>query len=120
MEINMIYKIGIILMAVDLGWLLFYYFYATVEVYNLKEKEDYQYMGHLWIKRKRGSHYLYIPKEMDLYSYTTEYRIVPGILFYYFNKGEEIRISFHGKYDVFPTVSEAITVKNHIATYPCL
>ena len=117
MQISSIYQIGILLMVLDLGWLFFYYFYGTVELYNLVEDNRYKYMGHLWIKRKKGSYYLYIPKEISLSSDTTVYKIVPGAIFYYVNKGQEIRVSFHGKYDVFHKISDPITVKNHIATY---
>ena len=120
MEISSLYQLGIVLMVMDLGWLLFYYFYATVEIYNLIEKEHYKYMGHLWIRKKKGSYYLYIPKKISFYSCTTEYKIIPGFFFYYINQGEEIRISFQGKYDIFLDVSDAITVKNYIATYPRL
>lgn len=120
MEKSMLYQIGTLLMVMDIGWLLFYYFYATVEIYNLVEKKSYKYMGHLWIRRKKGSYYLYIPKEISLYSYTTEYKVIPGFFFYAINRGAEIRISFHGKYDIFLNVSDAITVKNHIATCPRL
>lgn len=120
MNLELLYQAGIWLMAADLLWLLFYYFYATVEVYNLVEENSYQYMGSLWIKKKKGDHYLYLTREIEERSYTTEYKIVPGCFFCFVNKKEKIRISFQGKYEVLTEISDPITVKNYIATYPGL
>lgn len=116
----LLYQLGVWLMAADILWLLFYYFYATVEVYNLMEKGRYRYMGSLWIKKKKGQYYLQISEEMTESSYTTEYKVVPGIFFCFINRGQKIRINFQGKYEVFTEVTDPITVKNYIATYPRL
>ena len=116
MDKSMIYQIGIILLSLDLGWLIFYYFYATAEVYNLVEGSKYRYLGQVWIKRKKGEHYLYLHREIIEEAVTTEYKIVTGWIFYYSNKNEKIRISFQGSYDVMTSVTDPISVKNHIAT----
>ena len=115
MDKMILYQLGILLLALDLGWLMFYYFYATVELYNLVE-DEYEYFGHLWICRKNRYYYIKIPQYMIDKSYTTKYQIVPGYFFYKINDNQKIRISFNGKYDVFTCVSDPITVKNHIAT----
>ena len=107
-------------MAADLLWLLFYYLYATVEIYNLVEEEKYRYMGSIWVKKKRGVYWLSVPKDMELRSYTTEYKIIPGCFFYYVNQGEKIRINFYDKYEIITEISDPIDVKNYIATYPRL
>ena len=107
---------GIAILALDVIWILFYYYYATVKVYNLYEKEKYQYLGHLWIRKKRGEYYLFIPEEMINNSITTKYKIVSSSVFHQVRKGKKICINFAGKYDVQATVSARFTVKNYIAT----
>lgn len=114
-----LYKLGILLFTFDLWWLMFYYFYATVEIYNLVE-DEYEYLGHLWIYKKNRDYHIKIPQYMIDKSYTTKYQIVPGYFFCKINDNQKIRISFNGKYDIFTCVSDPITVKNYIATYASL
>lgn len=108
--------LGAVIFLLDFGWLLFYYFYATVEVYNLTQGNKYQYLGHLWVKRKEGEYYLCLTEKMLSRSVTTQYKILPGSWFGKIQKKKKIRISFCGQYEIFTQVKMEITVKNHIAT----
>lgn len=116
MEIGVIEKIGIIIVFLDLFWILIYYYYGTVKVYNLKEHKQYEYMGSLWIRRKKGEYCLLIPKEIIEDSYTTQYKIVIEYLFLKWKQYQRMKISFSNKYDVYTQIRKEITVKNHIAT----
>jgi len=112
---ELIGKIGIIIIILDLLWVLFYY-YGTAKIYNLTEQKQYQYLGYLWIRKKHGEYLLSLPKEMIHNSYTTQYKIIPEK---HFCKGKEearLRVCFGDKYVVITEVSKEITVKNYIAT----
>lgn len=113
---NGLFIVGAGIFLLDFYWILFYYFYATVEVYNLTQGNKYQYLGHLWIRKKEGEYYLWITPKMVSRSFTTEYKIVPGNWFEKVRKKKKIRISFCGQYEIFTQVRREITVKNHIAT----
>lgn len=116
MELNILSKIGVLLMILHLMWILFYYYYGAAKVYNLVEKRRYQYMGCLWIRKKKGEYYLIIPKEIMEASHTTSYRILPETLFVKQKSRRKLMVRFEEQYDVFTTISGEITVKNHIAT----
>ncbi len=116
MNLTLWYYIGIILLFLDMVWITFYYYYATVKVYNFCENTNYQYLGYLWICKKRGEWYLKIPGEMIENSLTTEYKIVSQSWFHKLRKGEKIHISFEDKYQTEVRLSAKITVKNYIAT----
>lgn len=132
--------IGIIILILDIVWIVFYYYYAAVKIYNFKEKtnkteqdrilkklfafqnnitcrqEEYQYLGYLWIRKKRGEWYLKIPREMIENSTTTKYKIISQSWFHKLRKGEKIHINFADKYHTEVRLSAQITVKNYIAT----
>ena len=132
--------IGIVLVGLDIAFIMFYYYYATVKVYNFIQKtsriqphcrrkkaktfqnnpenaqEEYQYLGHLWVRKKRGEYYLTIPKEMMEQSFTTKYKIVSQSMFHQFRKGEKIHINFADQYRTDAKLSAEITVKNYIST----
>ena len=116
MNLTTWHYIGIAFFISDIIWIVFYYYYATVKVYNLYEKAHFQYLGYLWIRKKRGEWYLEIPEEMIDNSLTTEYKIISQSWFHKFRKGEKIHISFAGKYQAEAKLSAKITVKNYIAT----
>ena len=132
--------IGIIFLSLDMVWIMFYYYYATVKIYNFKEKnnairqkkkvikrstvrkkricesEEYQYLGHLWIRKRRGEYYLTIPQEMIERSVTTRYKIVSQSMLHKFRKGKKIHVNFADKYHVDVKLSAEMTAKNYIAT----
>lgn len=116
MNLSIWHYMGITILALDIIWIIFYYYYATVKIYNLKEKENYNYLGYLWIYKKRGHYYLNIPKKMIEDSVTTKYKIVSQSSFHILKKGEKIHINFADKYIVETGLSAGITVKNYIAT----
>ena len=118
MKLTTWHYIGIIVLILDIVWIVFYYYYATVKVYNYKgeAKKIYQYLGHLWIRKKRGEWYLKIPQEMIDNSVTTQYKIISQSWFHKFRKGEKIYINFADNYYTEAKLSAEITVKNYIAT----
>lgn len=140
MDLTSCNYIGIILLTLDIIWIMFYYYYATVKIYNFKEttnkiklykkitkqpaaqnnitikREEYQYLGHLWIRKKRGEYYLKISQEMMEQSFTTKYKIVSQSMFHQFRKGEKIHINFADQYRTDAKLSAEITVKNYIST----
>ena len=116
MEIIKWYYMGLAIFILDICWILFYYYFASVKVYNLYQKKDYRYMGVLWIKKKRGFWYLKIPKEMIENSVTTEYKLVSCSGFHRRRKGENLYLDFDGKYEVKVSIFKEITVKNYIET----
>lgn len=144
MNITTWYYVGIIILALDIVWVVFYYYYATVKIYNFCQKvnqsqrgrkiqnrhrisliitqkqEEYRYLGYLWIRKKRGEWYLKIPQEMIEDSITTKYQIVSQSWFHKFRKGEKMHIDFADKYHTEVKLSAQITVKNYIATSPQL
>ena len=97
-------------------WITFYYYYAAVKVYNFLEKEKWVYSGCLWIRKKRGRHYLKVPREMLDNSTTTKYKFISQSGFHKRKRGETIQINFTEKYDVTVEIEAEITVKNYIAT----
>ena len=97
-------------------WIGFYYYYATVKIYNFQEMDRYFYLGYLWIRKKKGQYYLKIPREMIENSVTTEYKITSESLFHQLRKGKKIYINFADSYDTEATMEREITVKNYIAT----
>ena len=107
--------IGIAILTLDIVWIVFYYYYATVKVYNFCEGKHYQYLGYLWIRKKRGEWYLEIPEDMIERSVTTKYKIRSASRFHKFRKGEKMHISFAEKYRVEVRVSAKICVQNYIS-----
>jgi len=107
---------GITLLILDITWIIFYYYYATVKVYNFYEGKHYQYLGYLWIRKKRGEWYLNIPREMVENSVTTKYKIISASWFHKFRKGEKMHIDFAGEYRTEVRLSAKIYVQNYIAT----
>ena len=107
---------GIIILSLDIMWIVFYYYYATVKVYNFYEKDSYEYLGCLWIRKKRGEYYLRISEEMIDNSTTTKYKIISSSVFHKVKKGKKIYINFADKYDIETRIAAQITVKNYIAT----
>ena len=116
MNLRIWQDIGIVILLLDLAWIIFYYYYATVKIYNLKEEESYLYLGYLWIRKKRGQYYLTIPREMIENSVTTKYEIISQSSFHILKKGEKIQINFADKYHIEVSIDARITVKNYIAT----
>lgn len=140
MNLTTWHYIGIAILTLDIIWIVFYYYYATVKVYNFKEKtnkteqgrilkklftfqnnitcrqEEYQYLGYLWIRKKRSGYYLKIPQEMIEDSVTTKYQIISQSRFHKLKKGEKMHINFADKYHTEAKISAQITVKNYIAT----
>lgn len=116
MNLSTWHYIGIVILLFDIAWIIFYYYYATVKIYNFKERESYLYLGYLWIRKKRGNYYLKIPEQMIADSVTTKYKIISQSAFHVLKKGEKIHINFADKYDTEVSISAQITVKNYIAT----
>ena len=107
---------GITILVLDVIWIVFYYYYATVKVYNFCEGKQYQYLGYLWIRKRRGEWYLEIPKEMIEKSFTTKYKIISQSWFHKFRKGERMHIGFAEQYRTEVKLSAKINVKNYIFT----
>ena len=110
------YYVGIVIIALDILWIAFYYYYAAVKIYNYREKETYRYLGYLWIRKKNGQYYLKIPREMIEESVTTEYKITSESVFHQLRKGKKVYINFADCYDTEAILEAQITVKNYIAT----
>ena len=108
--------IGSAILILDVIWIVFYYYYATVKVYNFWEGRHYRYLGYLWIRKKKGEWYLKIPADMIEKSITTKYKIVSVSWFHKFRKGEKIHIDFAGKYRMQARVFGEIFVQNYIST----
>ena len=116
MNLTYWHYMGIVILTLDIVWIVFYYYYATVKVYNFRENNHYQYLGYLWIRKKQGEYYLKIPQEMIEDYVTTKYKIISQSWFHKLRKGEKIHIDFADKYHMEARLSEKITVKNYIAT----
>ena len=116
MNLTIWHYIGIIILSLDILWIVLYYNYATVKVYNFYEKNKYQYLGYLWIRKKRGEWYLNIPKEMIEESLTTKYKIISQSMFRQFIKGEKIYIIFADKYYTRTRMADEFIVENYIVT----
>lgn len=108
--------IGILILFIDIFWIVFYYYYATVKIYNFQEMEKYQYLGYLWIHKRKGQYYLKISQEMIDNSVTTEYKIVSQSAFHRLKRREKIYINFADQYGTEVRMASQITVKNYIAT----
>jgi hypothetical protein len=112
-------KLVVVLLA-DLLWLLYYFGYATAEVYNLREKGKYRYLGRRWLETKGGRFCLRISRTMVEESVTTQYRIVlPGV-FAGLHEGGKIAVDFAGEYELLSRIERSVEVKNHVATSPKL
>ena len=116
MNLTIWHYIGITIFTLDIIWIVFYYYYATVKVYNYCEKTNYQYLGFLWIRKKRGEWYLKIPKEMIEDSVTTEYKIISQSWFHKFRKGEKMHVNFADSYRTEVKLAAKIKVSNYIVT----
>lgn len=114
MNLTTWHYIGIAILTLDIVWIVFFYYYATVKVYNLCEGKHYRYLGYLWIRKKRGEWYLTMPVDMVEHSVTTKYKIISASWFHKFRKGEKMHISFAEKYRVEVRVSAKIYVQNYI------
>ena len=108
--------IGIAMLILDVIWIVFYYYYAAVKIYNFREMKQYCYLGYLWVCKKRGEYYLRIPREMIENSVTTKYKIISQSLFHKLRKGEKIYIDFAGKYHIEVRLADEIIVENYITT----
>lgn len=132
--------IGGMILISDIIWIVFYYYYATIKVYNFQgwvtqadkdgifkkilgvcgfkicNQEKYRYMGILWIRKKKSGYYLKIPQEIVDNSITTKYRIISQSAFHKWRRGEKIHISFGEQYHTEVRAAANITVKNYIAT----
>ena len=107
---------GGVLVLLHLFWILIYYYYGAIKIYNLKEKKCYEYLGCLWIRKEKGEYCMQIPQEMLDKSFTTQYKIVTEEVFWRRKSKEKVRICFGNKYYTYVTVEKEISVKNHIAT----
>mgnify|MGYP003296342858 CR=1 FL=1 len=116
MKLHFLEIAGVLLLVLHLLWIVIYYYYGAIKIYNLTEKNCYQYLGCLWIKKVKGEYRLKIPQEMLDNSFTTQYKIVAEDLFVKRKQQEKVRICFGNKYYVYVTVGKEISVKNHIAT----
>ena len=131
MDLKIWHYIGITVLVLDIGWIVFYYDYAAVKIYNFQgkimkpEKEErlkryhqkeYQCLAYLWIHKKEGEYYLKIPQEIIDNSVTTKYKIVSQSIFHKFRKGEKLHVNFADNYYTLVRLSAEITVKNYIAT----
>lgn len=106
--------IGIIILLLDIFWIVFYYYYACVKIYNFQEKDTYHYLGYLWIRKKNGQYYLKIPREMLENSVTTKYKITSESWFHQFRKDKKICINFADTYETEVTLEAQIIVRNYI------
>ena len=116
MNLTSLHYMGITILILDLFWIGFYYYYATVKVYNFWEKEKYQYLGYLWIQKKNGWYYLKIPQQMIENSVTTKYKITSESWFHHLRKGKKMYIHFAHGYEKEVTIGADIIVKNYIET----
>lgn len=129
MYLTIWHYIGITILILDIIWIVFYYYYATVKVYNFHEgnpqegmftaiqkQKKYQYLGYLWVRKRQGEYYLKIPVEMIENSVTTKYKITSQSWFHMLRKGEKMHISFADQYMTEVKLDREITVKNYIAT----
>ena len=116
MNLTIWHYVGIGLLTLDIIWIVFYYYYATVKVYNFCEGKHYRYLGYLGIRKKRGEWYLEIPEDMIEKSVTTKYRIMSASWFHKFRKGERMHIDFAGKYRTEVQLSAKIYVYNYLTT----
>ena len=116
MNLTIWHYIGIAIIILDIVWIGFYYYYATVKIYNYHEKGTFQYLGYLWIRKKNGQYYLKIPQEMIENSVTTKYKITSESVFHQLRKEKKLYINFADNYDTEVIIEAQITVKNYIAT----
>ena len=116
MHLTIWHYIGIAFFILEIIWIIFYYYYyyATVNIYNFCEKNEYQYLGYLWVRKIKGEWYLEIPKEMIEESLTTKYKIISQSVFHKLRKGEKIYINFADRYHTKARLEVEITVENYI------
>ena len=106
MELTLLHYVGIIIFILDLIWISIYYYYGTVKIYNYVEKDNYQYLGFLWIRKQRGEWFLSIPANMIDNSITTKYKLVSASGFHTLHNGESLFVSFDNKYEVKVEISK--------------
>ena len=116
MELTTLHYIGIIIFILDFIWIAIYYYYGTVKIYNYVEKDKYQYLGFLWIRKKYGEWFLSIPHEMIENSLTTKYKIVSSSGFHTLRTGQTLFVSFDNKYEVKAQISKEFYANNYIHT----
>ena len=116
MQLTTWHYIGIFIFLLDLIWVVFYYYYATVKIYNFIQGEEYRYLGFLWIRRKQGEWFLMVPKDMIENSLTTKYKLVSQSGFHALRKGESLFVSFENKYEVKVKIEKEFWVTNYIST----
>lgn len=97
-------------------WLLYYYGYATVRIYNYEEGGNYAFLGRERIGRREGEFRLLILKEMVEASVTTRYKFRPGICFAKLHRGETLILDFAGEYRTLTEIDREMIAKNCIAT----
>lgn len=116
MQLTLWHYIGITIFILDFIWIAFYYYYGTVKIFNYIVGEDYQYMGILWIRKKRGEWFLTIPQDMIDNSITTKYKLVSASGFHALRNGQTLFVSFNNKYEVKVKISKIFFACNYIAT----
>lgn len=114
MDLTLFHFFGIIIFLLDLIWITIYYYYGTVKIYNYIEKDNYRYLGFLWIHKKRGEWFLTIPSDMLETSVTTKYKIVSASGFHALHNNESLFIFFDDKYEVKVKISKVFFVQNYI------
>ena len=114
MNLTVWHYIGVAILSLDIIWIVFYYYYATVKIYNFKEAKQYYYLGYLWVWKRRGEYYLKIPQEMIEKSLTTRYKITSQSLFHKLRKDEKIYINFADKYHAEAKIAGQVIVDNYL------
>ena len=116
MKLTLWYYFGIIIFILDLIWIAFYYYYASVKIYNFIHGDKYQYLGFLWIRKKRGEWFLSIPQDMIDISITTKYKIISASGFHALRTGKSLFVNFNNQYEVKIKIAKEMEVINYIHT----
>ena len=116
MELTTLHFSGILIFILDLVWISIYYYYGTVKIYNYIEGDKYQYLGFLWIRKKRGEWFLTIPQDMIDHSMTTKYKIVSSSGFHALRNGQTLFVSFNNKFEVKVKISKEFYAFNYLCT----
>lgn len=116
MEIIKWLLVGAILLALDIYGLLSNDELGMVKVYNFMQKQEEQYLGVVWIQKKRGKYYVKIPQKMLEASLTTEYKLKSVSAIHKVENGEKLQVLFADSYQTETLLSGQMTVKNYIAT----
>lgn len=116
MELTTLHFLGILIFILDLVWISIYYYYGTVKIYNYIEGDKYQYLGFLWIRKKRGEWFLTIPQDMIDHSMTTKYKIVSSSGFHALRNGQTLFVSFNNKFEVKVKISKEFYAFNYLCT----